>query len=158
MPTGLRCVCFIPDKKGETSAARGVLKEKISMSEAVFNMSRIAWLVNALATNNLDQLSHGVEDALHQPQRAASVYPHLMPIITAAVEAGAIAAYLSGAGPTVMALTAGNPKNEETIDKKVAAAMMVKGAACASAGKSIKILPSTMGAYIVFANTNSVLQ
>lgn len=35
------------------------------------------------------------------------MYPHLNPIIAAAVEAGASAAYLSGAGPTVMAITSG---------------------------------------------------
>jgi homoserine kinase len=43
---------------------------------------------------------------LHQPQRADSVYPYLGPVVQAALDAGACAAYLSGAGPTVMALVA----------------------------------------------------
>lgn len=52
------------------------------------NTGRVAWLINALASNNIDQLKYGVEDALHQPQRGAAVYPHLYPIIRAAENAG----------------------------------------------------------------------
>ena len=100
MPPGLQCVCFIPNTIGKTSTARGVLSDTITRKEAVFNIGRVAWLINALASNNIDQLRYGVEDALHQPQRGAAVYPHLYPIIEAAVEAGANAAYLSGAGNT----------------------------------------------------------
>ena len=100
MPPGLQCVCFIPNTIGKTSTARGVLSDTITRKEAVFNIGRVAWLINALASNNIDQLRFGVEDALHQPQRGAAVYPHLYPIIAAAVEAGANAAYLSGAGTT----------------------------------------------------------
>ena len=56
LPPGLQCVCFIPDVIGKTSTARAALPEFISRKEAVFNIGRVAWLVNALATSNLDNL------------------------------------------------------------------------------------------------------
>ena len=66
IPPGLQCVCFIPEEIGKTSTARGVLSNTITRKEAVFNIGRVAWLINALASNNIDQLRYGVEDALHQ--------------------------------------------------------------------------------------------
>ena len=64
--------------------------------------------MNGLNHGNLDCLKHGCEDALHQPQRGAAIYRYLYPMISAAEAAGANACYLSGAGPTVMALTSGS--------------------------------------------------
>ncbi|EJK52874.1 hypothetical protein THAOC_27802 [Thalassiosira oceanica] len=72
-----------------------------------FQRGEVAFLVHALAMGNLDNLKWGVEDRMHQPQRAEGLYKHLYPMIRAAEEAGACCAYLSGAGPTVMALTSG---------------------------------------------------
>lgn len=157
IPPGLQCICFIPDQIGKTSTARGVLSDTISRKEAVFNIGRVAWLINALATNNIDQLRFGVEDALHQPQRAEAVYPHLNPIINAAVKAGANAAYLSGAGPTVMAITSGasgdifTQRAKERVDLKVAEAMLAAAASYGTKGEVFITAPATSGAVVVSA-------
>ncbi len=121
---------FIPDFIGKTSAARAVLKDTISRADAAFNIGRVAFLVHALAVGNLDNLKWGVEDRMHRPQRAQAIYPHLYPMIKAAEEAGACCGYLSGAGPTVMALTSGasgdifTQREKERTDFSVAKAMM----------------------------------
>lgn len=157
IPPGIQCVCFIPDAIGKTSTARGVLSDTVSRKDAVFNIGRVAWLINALATNNIDQLRYGVEDALHQPQRGAAVYPHLSPLISAAVSAGASAAYLSGAGPTVLAITSGasgdifTQRAKERVDRKVAEAMLAAAALCNTAGKVYITNPVEQGAYVVSA-------
>lgn len=157
IPPGLQCVCFIPEAIGKTSTARGVLSDTISRKEAVFNIGRVAWLINALATNNIDQLRFGVEDALHQPQRAAAVYPHLNPLISAAVDAGASAAYLSGAGPTVMAITSGasgdifTQRAKERVDTKVAEAMLAAAEKCGTKGQVFITAPVQQGAVVVSA-------
>ena len=70
---------FIPDFVGKTSAARKVLPEKYSIQDAVHNIGRVAWLVNALNTNSLHNLRFGVRDRLHQPQRGEHVYKHVSP-------------------------------------------------------------------------------
>jgi homoserine kinase len=157
LPPGLQCVCFIPDAIGKTSTARGVLSDTITRKEAIFNIGRVAWLINALASNNIDQLRYGVEDALHQPQRGAAVYPHLYPIIKAAELAGASAAYLSGAGPTVMAITSGasgdifTQRAKERVDSKVAEAMLDAAAKCGCIGQVFITAPVEQGAYVVSA-------
>jgi len=157
IPPGIQCICFIPDVIGKTSTARGVLDETVTRKEAVFNIGRVAWLINALATNNLDQLRDGTEDALHQPQRGEKVYPHLRPLIAAAVEAGANAAFLSGAGPTVMALTSGasgdifTQRAKERVDLKVAAAMLEAANACGTNGQVFITAPVEHGAVVVSA-------
>ncbi|GMI29272.1 hypothetical protein TrCOL_g13668 [Triparma columacea] len=106
-PPGVQMVMFIPNFIGKTSDARNALGPNISRKEAAFNIGRVAYLVNGLNHGNLDCLKHGCEDALHQPQRGKAIYHYLYPMIEAAEAAGANACYLSGAGPTVMALTSG---------------------------------------------------
>lgn len=156
IPPGLQCICFIPETIGKTSTARAVLSDTISRKEAIFNIGRVAWLINALATNNIDQLKYGVEDRLHQPQRS-KIYPHLDPIIDAAVEAGASAAYLSGAGPTIMAITSGasgdifTQRAKERVDTKVADAMLVAAKTCGTVGKVYITSPVEKGALVVSA-------
>lgn len=156
-PPGIQCVCFIPDTIGKTSTARGVLGETISRKEAVFNIGRVAWLINALASNNIDNLRWGVEDKMHQPQRGAKVYPHLEPIIEAAVKAGASAAYLSGAGPAVMAITSGasgdifTQRAKERVDRKVAEAMITAAHQCGTKGGVFITSPVHHGAIVVSA-------
>ena len=157
LPPGLQCVCFIPNVIGKTSTARGVLGDVISREEAVFNIGRIAFLINALASNNIDNLRWGAEDKLHQPQRGAAVYPHMTPVIDAAIGAGASAAYLSGAGPTIMAITSGasgdifTQRAKERVDKKVAEAMLAAAKSCGVPGEVFISEPVETGAVVVSA-------
>ena len=51
-------------------------------------------------------LRFATEDVLHQPARA-TIYPHLKPMCQAAINAGAHGAFLSGAGPTILAICSG---------------------------------------------------
>ena len=51
-----QAVVFIPEDIGPTSKARAILKAEISRKDAVFNVSRVAWLVNALSSGNVDNL------------------------------------------------------------------------------------------------------
>ena len=142
---------------GKTSTARGVLPNMVPRADAVYNIGRVAWLINALSSNNLDQLRIGCMDALHQPQRARAVYPHLAPLITAAIEAGACTAYLSGAGPTVMALTSGasgdifTQRDKERVDRKVAEAMIEAAKCTKTDGEVFITSASGVGAQVVSA-------
>jgi len=129
-PEGMQLVLFIPDFVGKTCDARLVLQPTITREEAAFNIGRVAFLVHALCQGNLDNLRSGVEDKLHQPQRGSSLYKFLYPMIDAAQNAGACCAYLSGAGPTVCAMTSGasgdifTQREKERADSAVAEAML----------------------------------
>lgn len=154
-PPGTQLVLFIPDFIGQTSAARSVLKDTISRTDAAFNIGRVAFLVHALAMGNLDNLKWGVQDRMHQPQRADVLYTHLYPMIKAAEEAGACCAYLSGAGPTVMALTSGasgdifTQREKERTDYSVAKAMRQVAQSFGVKGKIVVTQVSQEGARVV---------
>jgi homoserine kinase len=105
LPEGLQCVLFIPDAEMSTTEARAVLPASVSYKDAIFNISRAAMLVNCFSTAQFDPLRYAIEDRLHQQYRS-----HMFPFdsfIKVALEAGAHGAYLSGAGPTVLAVAGG---------------------------------------------------
>lgn len=105
IPNGLQCVLFIPDDEMSTTEARAALPEKIPYADAIFNISRAAMLVNCFATAQFNPLRYAMEDRLHQSYRA-HMFP-FEPFIKVALEAGAHGAFLSGAGPTILAICGG---------------------------------------------------
>ncbi|TYZ59439.1 hypothetical protein PybrP1_012778 [[Pythium] brassicae (nom. inval.)] len=158
IPDGLQCVVFIPDSTGPTSVARAILPPKVDRKDAVFNIGRAAILVNAFRSGNLDELRFATQDMLHQPQRGAAQYPHLYPLIEAALAAGAHGCFLSGAGPTVLAITSGRSgdiftqKLAERQENKVADAMRQTAAAIGVEGCVFITNPEHRGAYIARAS------
>lgn len=154
-PAGLQLVMFIPDFVGKTSVARSVLPETVTRQEAAFNISRTAFLVQALCSSNLDNLKWGVQDKLHQPQRGDKLYKYLYPMIEAAESAGANCAYLSGAGPTVMAFTSGASgdifaqREKERRDVAVAKAMRETAKAFGIEGQLLVTNVANEGARVV---------
>eukprot|EP00986_Skeletonema_menzelii_P005613 scaffold2086_cov149-Skeletonema_menzelii.AAC.10 len=154
-PPGMQCVMFIPDFIGKTSAARAVLKDTIPRADAAFNIGRVAFLIHALCLGNLDNLKWGVQDRMHQPQRAEVLYKHLFPMIKAAEESGACCAFLSGAGPTVMAFTSGasgdifTQREKERTDYSVAKAMMEVAQTYGVKGRIVVTQASQEGARVV---------
>lgn len=154
LPAGLQVVIFIPDHVGKTSDARKVLPKNYNITDVVFNIGRVAWLVNALNNNSLHNLRFGVQDRLHQPQRGENVYKHLHPMIDAAEKAGACACYLSGAGPSVLAITSGASgdifaqREKERVDKAVADAMLSAAASVGVKGQVFITEPVLTGAFV----------
>ncbi|MDA1361522.1 homoserine kinase [Glycomyces luteolus] len=93
---------FVPQSKGLTSVARAALPEKVPHTDAVFNLSRSALLAAAI-THHPSRLFEATDDRLHQSYRAKGM-PESTHLLRALRSAG-IAAAISGAGPTVLALT-----------------------------------------------------
>ena len=141
LPDDLRAVAFIPDVSTNTSEARAVLPDQVSREDAVFNLGRTALFVNALATGRLELLRHATEDRLHQPQRG-KFFPAMKNIIRAALDGGAHGAFLSGAGPTVMALTTGR---EVTVLYEMSEAARKSSAP----GRAVVLSPALTGAQVV---------
>lgn len=98
----IRPVVAIPAQRSSTEATRGLLPELIPHADAAFAAGRAALGVHALSTAP-ELLLAGTEDRLHQHYRAAA-YPATARLISALRRHG-IAATVSGAGPTVLALT-----------------------------------------------------
>lgn len=98
----VRPVVFVPSASLSTEAARGLLPESVPHAAAARNAGRAALLVHAL-TRRPDLLLDATEDELHQPYRAPAM-PETLNLMTELRGRG-IAAVVSGAGPSVIALT-----------------------------------------------------
>ena len=97
----IKALLFIPATHLSTAKARKLLPETISHHDAVLNSSHAALLPIALATRP-DLLLTATEDLLHQHYRAQA-YPKSMALLDQ-LRAKGIAATISGAGPSVLAL------------------------------------------------------
>lgn len=102
-PPPLAAVVAIPDRPLPTHLARQALPASVPFADAVANVQRAALLTAAVAAGRFDALAEATRDRLHQPYRAPLV-PGLAGCLDAARAAGALGAFLSGAGPSVLAL------------------------------------------------------
>ncbi|MCV7280497.1 homoserine kinase [Mycolicibacterium flavescens] len=98
----IRLFSGIPTQRSSTAETRVLLPDHVSHADARFNVSRAALLVVAL-TERPDLLMAATEDVLHQPQRAAAM-PASAEYLRVLRRCGC-AAVLSGAGPSVLALS-----------------------------------------------------
>lgn len=109
-------VVAIPDFELSTKEARQVLPTQVSRADAIFNTAHLGLLLRGLETANSNWLKAALQDKLHQPYRKALI-PGYDAVNSAAVEEGAYGMVISGAGPTLLALT------DELHSQAVAAAM-----------------------------------
>ena len=96
-----RFVVWIPDVELSTEKARAALPSVYLRADCVFNLSRAALLVAALATGDFAALAEGLRDRVHQDYRALMV-PGWMILGDIARQLGALQTTLSGAGPTLL--------------------------------------------------------
>jgi homoserine kinase len=145
VPLGLslRVVCFVPDQHGRTVHARGVLPPTVSRADALFNVARSSLLVAALASGDAGVLAEATRDRLHQPYRL-SLFPAGAMLLEAALEAGALGCFTSGAGPSVLALCA----DGQQVDA-VAAAFDATAMRLGVGGLTLRLLPTEKGAHVV---------
>ena len=107
----LKFVAAIPKLETSTRAARSLLPSKVPFQDAVANLRNASRITAAFFEKKYEEAQGSFSDRLHQPYRATLV-PGLKDAIHSAEKAGAIGAFLSGAGPTVMAICL---KGETTI-------------------------------------------
>lgn len=111
---GFSAVVFIPEATGATWAARAALPSHVPHADATFNLARAAGLALGLQHGDAELIANGMHDRLHEPYRAR-LFPHLDEMKHVALEAGALGAALSGAGPTVLALVP--PENAAAVER-----------------------------------------
>lgn len=99
--TTLKFIVIVPDFELKTEKARQCLPKEIPFSDAVYNLSRAALFSASLLTGKYENLRTAVDDRLHQPYRIELI-PHAADVFETAYSLGAYAAYISGAGPSIM--------------------------------------------------------
>lgn len=98
----VRPTVFIPQERGLTVTARAALPGTVPHPDAAHAAGRGALLVHAM-TAAPELLLAATEDRLHQPYRAGAA-PETAALV-AELRAAGVAAVVSGAGPTVLALS-----------------------------------------------------
>lgn len=106
-PKNLRAAVSIPDFPLSTRMSRDVLPQQVPIGDAIFNLGRVALLVSALHTGDINQFLVAMEDRIHQPYRT-SLVPGMKKVFAAAKLAGAKGISLSGSGPTIIAYSDSN--------------------------------------------------
>ncbi len=104
-------VLAIPDFELATETARKVLPANYSRADVIFNTSNFGLLLLALETGNGDWLRVAMRDRIHQPYRKTLIAGYDM-VRQAAINSGAYGVVISGAGPTLLALTSPNYATE----------------------------------------------
>ncbi|RKT85659.1 homoserine kinase [Saccharopolyspora antimicrobica] len=97
-------IAFVPQVQSATDATRGLLPERVPHADAAFAAGRAALAVHAM-TRAPELLLAATADRLHQDYRE-SAWPDTIALVRRLREAG-VAAAVSGAGPTVLALPTG---------------------------------------------------
>lgn len=100
----LRFVTIIPPYEVHTSEARKVVPQGVPLSDAVWQMGRIAGMTRGLETGDLSLIADANDDRLQEPYRRALI-PDYDAIRDACLDGGAGTLWISGSGSTLMAVT-----------------------------------------------------
>lgn len=99
----LAFAAFVPDFRLLTAKARAALPQMVSHKDAIYNLSRAALATAAFCDGDYALLGVATKDALHQQYRLPLIQGG-DEVFELAMDQGAMAAYISGAGPTIMAV------------------------------------------------------
>lgn len=99
----LKFAAFVPDFFLQTKKSRSVLPRSVLLKDAVYNTGRSALLAASMISGKYENISIAVDDKLHQRYRKRLV-PGLDDIFKKSYQNGALGVYLSGAGPTIIAI------------------------------------------------------
>lgn len=98
-----RLALLIPGYELPTHESRKAIPKNIPLRDAVFNLTRVPIIIDALVEGDADILRRVLDDRLHEPYRKKFI-KGFDEIRHAGLRAGAAAVYLSGAGPTMAAI------------------------------------------------------
>ena len=116
-PEAIRFVVLTPDLGLDTTASRRALPKQLRREDTVFNLQRVALLVQALHSHEYSLLREALRDRCHQPFRLM-----LVPGLEETLELqhpDLLGVCLAGAGPSLLALA---EKNVAAVQELLASA------------------------------------
>lgn len=100
---GVKFIALIPRFKLSTEKARAILPKEVSFSDCVYNIGRAALLISCFSNGNYALLKEASKDRIHERFRSKLI-DNFDEVYNKALELGAFSCFLSGAGPTLMAI------------------------------------------------------
>jgi homoserine kinase len=138
-PAGIAAVVAVSDEPLSTKRARALLPHDVPHVDAAFDAGRAGLLAIGIATGRRDLIGPGMNDRLHEQYRAVAV-TDLASVREALLAAGADGAALSGAGPTVVGIVAG----DDDADAERRAALVAGRAAALLRGHAGRRVPEVL--------------
>lgn len=105
IPKGMYATVVYPHVKILTKDARDVLSDQVSLQQSIVQSGNLAGFIVGLFNSDIDLIQRSLQDVIIEPQRAKLI-PHFYQVKDAALEAGALGCSISGAGPSIFALSA----------------------------------------------------
>jgi homoserine kinase len=118
LPEGLVFALVTPEMELLTRTARAVLPKDVPLSAMTRNSANLAAIVSACHSGDLALLARAIPDEVVTPARTPLI-PGCAEVIDAALDAGALAASISGAGPTLFALCRSPRTAQAAVDAMV---------------------------------------
>lgn len=95
-----------------TKDARSVLGDEVSLKYMIQQCGNLAGLIVGLQQHNYELISRSLQDVVIEPQRAKLI-PGFTKVKQASIDSGALGCSISGAGPSVFALSRGREVAEK---------------------------------------------
>lgn len=104
IPSGLFVSVIYPHIEILTKESRGILKQEVSFKDVIRQQGNLGAFVAAMYTSDFGMIGRSLQDLLVEPQRAHLI-PHFYAMKEQAMNAGALGFSISGAGPSMFALS-----------------------------------------------------
>lgn len=104
VPKGLYVSVIYPHIKVLTKDSRGILGDMIRLDEHIEQNGNLGGLLLGLFHSNFDLIGRSLKDVIIEPQRAQLI-PGFFEVQEAALKEGALGCSISGAGPSIFALS-----------------------------------------------------
>lgn len=112
LPENLYATVIFPSIEILTKDARDVLRPTVSLKQHIEQSGNLAGLIVGLLNTDFELIRRSLKDVIIEPQRAHLI-PHFYQVKKAAEETGALGCSISGAGPSIFALSVGRVTAEQ---------------------------------------------
>lgn len=105
VPPGLFATVIYPHVEVLTKDARSILSDTVPLKKFIQQSANLGAFIIGMYRTDIALIGRSLQDIVIEPQRAALI-PHFYAVKEAALQAGALGCSISGAGPSVFALSA----------------------------------------------------
>lgn len=100
---GIKFIALIPRFKLSTEKARAILPKEVLFGDCIYNVGRAALIISCFSNGNYALLKEATKDRIHERFRSKLI-DNFDKVYNKSLELGALSCFLSGAGPTLMAI------------------------------------------------------
>lgn len=103
-PSGIHLTLVYPHVEILTADARAVLSDRIPLKTAIQQSANLSNFILGMMNGDFGLIARSLDDVMIEPQRAKLI-PNFYEVKEAALNAGALGCSISGAGPTIFAMS-----------------------------------------------------